>query len=152
MDEPEYLASHKPAECPVCRSGDIIKVITGMEMYDSEEDEELCRIGKAVKYPSYCCSIDEMPKWRCVSCKQYIYKASTRKTYIFDTKPRQCPVCNSPRIMDIIYGEPSSSNEFRRKIRNGEVIIGGCDIEEACPAWLCRDCLQDLHTNRRYPC
>ncbi len=148
MCKPEYIAPYRPSECPACHSANLVKVITGCNWHDTEEDEELCRAGKAVKYDGYCC-IDDMPKWQCPDCKQYIHKAPTGKIYIFKLKPEQCPVCNSPRIMDVIYGDPCFRGELRRQIRNGEVVSGGCCITDNSPAWQCRDCLQDLHSS--YP-
>lgn len=53
-------------------------------------------------------------------------------------KPTKCPKCSSKKILDIIYGEPST--ELWAIYEAGEVICGGCCISEFDPDWCCAEC------------
>jgi len=55
-------------------------------------------------------------------------------------KPRKCPSCSYTPVASIIYGMPSISDELFEKEKRGELIFGGCVIEENQPAWQCLKC------------
>jgi hypothetical protein len=55
-------------------------------------------------------------------------------------KPTKCPKCSSTRVARIQYGYPVISEEDRRKIDAGEIILGGCFISGDDPKWECADC------------
>jgi len=49
-----------------------------------------------------------------------------------------CPKCQSPRVIRIVYGFPTS--EMFDKVDRGEVKLGGCIIKEDNPDFYCKDC------------
>lgn len=53
-------------------------------------------------------------------------------------KPERCPACDSPLIADICYGYPS--RETAEAAGRGEIVLGGCLIDDANPQWKCRAC------------
>lgn len=53
-----------------------------------------------------------------------------------------CPVCDSDRVVDIVYGMPTR-DLFERSER-GEVALGGCCVGGADPSHRCLDCGADL--------
>lgn len=58
----------------------------------------------------------------------------------YDSKPLNCPVCNSIRIADVAYGLFTPNEELDRRIQSGEIILGGCTFTEDSPRWCCLDC------------
>ncbi len=54
------------------------------------------------------------------------------------TVPRVCPACGSRHIVPIVWGYPSDAAVARAVA--GEVILGGCLVDEASPDWCCRAC------------
>lgn len=53
-------------------------------------------------------------------------------------KPKKCPRCGSERIVEIIYGLPTS--EAGEAAGRGELIIGGCMTGPGAPRWGCGAC------------
>lgn len=49
-------------------------------------------------------------------------------------KPEKCMCCDSGRLMDVLYGEPSERPDESR------YIIGGCCIDEYSQNWECPKC------------
>lgn len=49
-----------------------------------------------------------------------------------------CAQCGSHEVIPIIYGLPDAG--LLEQAEAGEVILGGCVIDEDCPAWHCGDC------------
>lgn len=52
-------------------------------------------------------------------------------------KPCKCPHCGG-KVVRIIYGEPTP--ETFEKADRGELVIGGCCINEESPDWECTNC------------
>ncbi len=52
--------------------------------------------------------------------------------------PCNCPRCGSPRRIPWAYGMPTPKIE--EKAGRGEVLLGGCCIEEGDPSWHCVSC------------
>jgi DNA-directed RNA polymerase subunit RPC12/RpoP len=53
-------------------------------------------------------------------------------------KPNKCPNCGSPKVVKIIYGEPSYKDSLEAEA--GKVILGECIINGNDPSWACIDC------------
>jgi hypothetical protein len=52
---------------------------------------------------------------------------------------RKCPECKSKNVTLIQYGYIADPDAVER-IENGELVTGGCCIDEDSPKWQCRDC------------
>lgn len=50
-------------------------------------------------------------------------------------RKRHCPRCGG-RVAEIAYGMVPWSPE----IEAGDVVVGGCDVSEGLPLWVCREC------------
>lgn len=57
-----------------------------------------------------------------------------------------CPYCGSRNIADIMYGMPVFDAKLRRKLDEGKVALGGCEIEFDCPmpSHHCNDCGEEF--------
>ena len=58
-------------------------------------------------------------------------------------KPITCPHCGSTQIGEYLYGLPAL-NPFDTRILSGELILGGCCIEEDSPKYYCYHCEKDF--------
>jgi hypothetical protein len=67
-----------------------------------------------------------------------------------DDPPDRCPNCGSPKVARIHYGRPVFSDELRRMLGAGEVVLGGCLTTGDVPAWECQVCLHRWG-NGRWP-
>ena len=54
------------------------------------------------------------------------------------TKPRLCPLCRQNKVLEIMYGMPTY--EMFQAAEKGEVVLGGCCIEDSSPNWRCPTC------------
>lgn len=52
-------------------------------------------------------------------------------------KPEKCPKCGG-EVVRIVYGMPG--HELALKETAGELVLGGCCVEENSPAWQCLKC------------
>jgi len=68
--------------------------------------------------------------------------------YESDLKPVNCPACGSPRVAKILYGKRKESTDLRRRVKSGEVVFGGCHIEDDNPYWQCVECLINIYPKR----
>lgn len=59
-----------------------------------------------------------------------------------------CPNCNSTNTCNIMYGLPDFTPELEQKLAAGEVLLGGCVIEEDSPNRHCNECELDFDTNK----
>ncbi len=66
----------------------------------------------------------------------------------YEEKPSNCPICNSTRIADIVYGIFTPNEELETKIQSGERIVGGCRFDEDSPRWCCLDCKYVPNNNK----
>jgi predicted Zn-ribbon and HTH transcriptional regulator len=55
-------------------------------------------------------------------------------------KPKTCSECGSRRIANILYGYPSFSDEERRDVELGKIVLGSCVVTDDDPVWSCADC------------
>lgn len=51
---------------------------------------------------------------------------------------RNCEICGSSSAVPVVYGMPS--RPLVEKAIRGELVLGGCVIEERQPRWLCIRC------------
>ncbi|MFI5324079.1 MAG: hypothetical protein ACHQ6U_11270 [Thermodesulfobacteriota bacterium] len=49
-----------------------------------------------------------------------------------------CPYCNSDDVIEIVYGLPA--DETVETAKRGEILLGGCVIEEGSPNLYCKSC------------
>tara|TARA_B100000686_G_scaffold293513_1_gene323083 strand:+ start:239 stop:445 length:207 start_codon:yes stop_codon:yes gene_type:complete len=54
-------------------------------------------------------------------------------------KNRRCPECGSNNVLLIDYGYIDNPDAIQQ-IENGEIVTGGCCIDEDSPKRECRDC------------
>jgi hypothetical protein len=54
------------------------------------------------------------------------------------SRKRICPKCGSSNALKIVYGYPSG--ELMEAAGRGEVILGGCCVDDSNPAFCCKDC------------
>jgi hypothetical protein len=66
----------------------------------------------------------------------YFFKMGKR--YFSHQKPDKCPKCGSPKVVNIIYGEPSYKDSLEEEA--GKIILAGCIITGNDPLWGCIDC------------
>ena len=55
-------------------------------------------------------------------------------------KPLVCPNCGSKSIARIQWGRPAWSEDLRRKLEAGSVVLGGCSVSVESRRWRCRSC------------
>lgn len=55
-------------------------------------------------------------------------------------KRPMCPFCGSEKSARILYGYPVFSEQLKRDLELGKVILGGCVISGNDPEWRCLDC------------
>lgn len=63
--------------------------------------------------------------------------------YYSARQPECCPACHSERVREILYGYPLP--DAMDAANRGELVIGGCEIDESNPSWQCLDCHADIH-------
>lgn len=55
-------------------------------------------------------------------------------------RPLRCPQCGSSSVARILWGLPAFSDDLQRWLDEGEVVLGGCCLPDALPAWHCNRC------------
>ena len=69
--------------------------------------------------------------------------------YRFSRKPKKCPVCNSLRIANILYGLPADTNKIKEEVKEGLLVFGGCCITNDDPEWQCTKCQTTLYRKKQ---
>ena len=68
--------------------------------------------------------------------------------YSFLNNKPSCPECGSDDVAYILYGYPMPeedySEAFRKKLEDGEIIFGGCEVGFDSPKWHCNKCGHDI--------
>lgn len=59
-------------------------------------------------------------------------------------KPRKCPNCGSHRIATYGCGMPQYSAELRKELDEGSIVLGGCEVGNSMPDWVCTECKTDF--------
>jgi hypothetical protein len=49
-----------------------------------------------------------------------------------------CPACGSDQVVPIAYGFPD--HDMALDAQAGKIELGGCDITDNDPKWVCRSC------------
>lgn len=81
-------------------------------------------------------------------------KEARVKGRIVQSKPNKCPDCGSIRIARILYGLPDfSSEELKKTLQDGRIVLGGCIVTPDSPRWRCKDCGAgiDIKQTKRRP-
>jgi hypothetical protein len=55
-------------------------------------------------------------------------------------KPKECPVCGSSRVADILYGLPAFSPKLEEDLDTDRITLGGCCVTDGDPVWQCVEC------------
>jgi len=53
-------------------------------------------------------------------------------------KKRTCPECSSENVARIVFGYPGP--EMMEESERGDIVLGGCCVDEDDPEWHCKDC------------
>ncbi|MCU0239495.1 MAG: hypothetical protein MUC29_08640 [Pyrinomonadaceae bacterium] len=56
----------------------------------------------------------------------------------------KCPKCKSENIAKIIYGLFDLDEKLQKKIENGEVVLGGCEMFFDNPIYRCNHCYKEF--------
>lgn len=128
----------KPSKCEICHSK--VKPVSIGE--PTPETWRKIERGQLIDYG--CCLSEDTPEWACPTCGQG-YKDTHDEwnanmcDIIYSQRPKVCKKCGG-KVLEIVYGYPS--HETFEMAKRGEVILGGCCIEEDQPDMACRDCHQ----------
>lgn len=57
---------------------------------------------------------------------------------------RICPRCGSKKTAQILWGMPAFSDDIDKKIKNMEIVLGGCCISYNDPTYHCNTCKKDF--------
>ena len=63
-----------------------------------------------------------------------------------ESNPGKCPKCGG-KVVPILYGEPNELAE--QEFLKGNIVFGGCCIEENDPDWECLGCEQQFRKTRQ---
>lgn len=73
-------------------------------------------------------------------CNESPYKYYYEATMTEKVKKSICPECGSKNIAEILYGLMMMSVKLEKQIEKGEVVLGGCCIEEYNFSRHCNNC------------
>ncbi len=54
-----------------------------------------------------------------------------------------CPKCGSRKVAQIVYGLINVTDEFKKFLDRGDVLLGGCCVDSDSPSWHCHQCQHD---------
>ncbi len=55
-----------------------------------------------------------------------------------------CPHCGSEQVARIVYGKPPLTRHVLQGLESGEIISGGCLVQQGAPEWHCHSCNQQF--------
>ena len=64
-------------------------------------------------------------------------------------KPQECPSCGSKKVATILWGYPEFSSKLEKNLKEGKIVLGGCDVSDNDPEWQCVDCKVEIYRDRR---
>lgn len=73
-------------------------------------------------------------------------KSEKEPPFVVKHKPRKCPLCKGTRIASYQYGLPAFSEKLEKDLREGRVVLGGCNVDPENPRWRCVSCGTDFAT------
>jgi len=62
------------------------------------------------------------------------------------TKPIHCPKCKSEKVVEILYGYPTS--KAVKAEQRGDIFLGGCEVSSKNPTHFCRVCNKKFKIRR----
>jgi len=77
--------------------------------------------------------------WVIDNLRKYPHRLNKVRQFV-SKKPSVCPVCQSKRIADYLYGMPSFSEKLSKELDEGKTILGGCCIPDEDPSFACHVC------------
>lgn len=60
-----------------------------------------------------------------------------------------CRACGSSRVAAYLYGEPRADPGLMARLRSGQVVLGGCIIDEDQPDYRCNECGREFRADDR---
>lgn len=57
---------------------------------------------------------------------------------------RICPRCGSRNTAKILWGMPAFSEDLEEKLKNKEIVLGGCCVSDNDPSYHCNTCKKDF--------
>ncbi len=51
-----------------------------------------------------------------------------------------CPFCGSLRTCPIFYGYPADIEQYLEALAKGDLVGGGCTVNNSDPIWHCHEC------------
>lgn len=51
-----------------------------------------------------------------------------------------CPKCQSKNVARVLFGLPNYNEDLDRKLKNKEVVLGGCVLDVGAPDYHCNEC------------
>lgn len=130
--------SENPKYCSVCHSR-VWPVCIG-----EPTAESWGKISRGRMIDWGCCVGEDYPDWACKHCGQ-TYKDTHDEWneyqcyIIYSQRPKVCKRCGSP-VLEVVYGYPTY--KAHQAAERGELILGGCCIDEDCPDMRCSCCHQ----------
>lgn len=55
-----------------------------------------------------------------------------------------CPKCNSENLARFSYGLPNFTDELKKQIADGKIVLGGCELSIDNPIYRCNDCRKEF--------
>lgn len=56
----------------------------------------------------------------------------------------KCPKCKSTNLAEFRYGLPDFTDELKRLIAEGKIVLGGCEIFFDNPIYRCNKCHKEF--------
>lgn len=66
--------------------------------------------------------------------------------YYSAKKPNKCPKCGSPKVVNIVYGEPTFE-AYQEEVAE-KIILGGYIVTGKDPLWGCTECKTKIHKRK----
>lgn len=71
-------------------------------------------------------------------------KKFKRGNYKIELNISNCPKCNSDNLAKFRYGLPEFTDDLKKQIDEGKIILGGCEIMLDNPLFHCNDCRHEF--------
>ncbi|NJM53101.1 MAG: class I SAM-dependent methyltransferase [Blastocatellia bacterium] len=71
-------------------------------------------------------------------------KKFKRGRYKVELVVSNCPKCNSENLAKFHYGLPEFTDELKKQIAEGKIVLGGCEISFDNPLYFCNGCRNEF--------